>query len=581
MSEKRLNILEGIEKGTSQSYLGAFNKIVNLDIDSVPGAVLPQWKLQQQFPSVTGSTYEARTITADASTDEIISASYPIRTDLKYAQAVRFTTTGTLPAGLAVNTTYYKGNGTTDYRIKVSTSLANLEAGTYVDITDTGTGTHTMTAEIMSLAKKIIPCGNYFVAIDYNDKVWILLSSSYAWSRVAGHGTGSITGLAYWKNYIIIAHSGGNLDALGPIAGLGSVGTWTNAFAAISANSYAPSLIMSNDILYIGGDNDVSSLEEVSTFDPASGATFTFISSALDLPANEDIYSLEQLGSYLMIGTGGTGIGKIYSWDTVSPSFEEPIKTNIPSVSTMIAIDGILYFIDTYWGTIYATNGTSVQKIKDFPESSLGIQQLYRTNPVTIYSGGTSIMRMKDKILFGVGGSYMPGIYSYNIKTGALALEYNVASEYSGSSAVYFYAMCGFDIINFYVSVYDPSIAGTNYDYQIQTLYISNAYKPTTSYFETGLMTVGDKYQPATFRFFEIQCGKELAGGEVITIAYRVNQTDSYTTVGTMSYSSDGAVHSKIIENSSVSGDQIQFKVTITTSGTAQTGPEIKAIYIY
>ena len=94
-------------------------------------------------------------------------------------------------------------------------------------------------------------------------------------------------------------------------------------------------------------------------------------------------------------------------------------------------------------------------------------------------------------------------------------------------------------------------------------------------------MTVGTKYQPATFRFFEIHLGKELASGEAITLYYRVNQTDSYTSIGSVSYTNDGAVHSKIIENSSVSGDQIQFKVVITCGNTATTGPELKAIYIY
>ena len=102
----------------------------------------------------------------------------------------------------------------------------------------------------------------------------------------------------------------------------------------------------------------------------------------------------------------------------------------------------------------------------------------------------------------------------------------------------------------------------------------------TDSYFETGLMTVGTKYQPNTFRFIEVQLGKPLASGEVITLSFRKTMTDSYTSIGTMSYTGDGAIYSKIIENSAVFADQVQFKCVVTVGSSATTGPEIKAIYI-
>lgn len=56
---------------------------------------------------------------------------------------VKFTTTGTLPAGLSTGTYYYLiyQSATT---FKVASSLANALAGTAIDITDTGSGTHTV-----------------------------------------------------------------------------------------------------------------------------------------------------------------------------------------------------------------------------------------------------------------------------------------------------------------------------------------------------------------------------------------------------------------------------------------------------
>lgn len=56
----------------------------------------------------------------------------------------QFTTTGTLPAGLSLATDYWVIK-VDDDTFQVATSLANAEAGTQVDITDQGSGTHTFT----------------------------------------------------------------------------------------------------------------------------------------------------------------------------------------------------------------------------------------------------------------------------------------------------------------------------------------------------------------------------------------------------------------------------------------------------
>ncbi len=58
---------------------------------------------------------------------------------------VQFTTTGTLPAGLSLVTDYYLTELTNGDSWAVATSIGNARAGITIDITDTGTGTHTVT----------------------------------------------------------------------------------------------------------------------------------------------------------------------------------------------------------------------------------------------------------------------------------------------------------------------------------------------------------------------------------------------------------------------------------------------------
>ena len=84
------------------------------------------------------------TFTANAGTDLITYAN-----DFAPFTKVRFTTTTTLPGGLALNTDYWliRQSATTAL---VATSYANAVAGTFVDITDAGTGTHTLTIQMRS-----------------------------------------------------------------------------------------------------------------------------------------------------------------------------------------------------------------------------------------------------------------------------------------------------------------------------------------------------------------------------------------------------------------------------------------------
>lgn len=100
-------------------------------------------------------TETSDTFTADASTDII---SRPQLTNpVARGDGVQLTTTGTLPAGLSLATTYYyipwsptisnaeeDAGQPTGFNGKLATSLANARAGTAINITDAGTGVHTL-----------------------------------------------------------------------------------------------------------------------------------------------------------------------------------------------------------------------------------------------------------------------------------------------------------------------------------------------------------------------------------------------------------------------------------------------------
>ena len=87
--------------------------------------------------TITNTLTTISTFTADAGTDTLTHSAYQL---LPYTK-VRLTTSVTLPAGLAAATDYYVIK-VTDTTCKLATSYANAVAGTQIDITDAGTGTH-------------------------------------------------------------------------------------------------------------------------------------------------------------------------------------------------------------------------------------------------------------------------------------------------------------------------------------------------------------------------------------------------------------------------------------------------------
>jgi hypothetical protein len=79
------------------------------------------------------------TFTVDAGTDTLTHTNI----NLMNYTTVQVSTTTTLPAGLSAATDYFVIK-LTDTTCRLATSYANAVAGTYIDITDTGTGAHTI-----------------------------------------------------------------------------------------------------------------------------------------------------------------------------------------------------------------------------------------------------------------------------------------------------------------------------------------------------------------------------------------------------------------------------------------------------
>jgi len=94
--------------------------------------------------SGVGATYDDfATTDVNVDTEQIT-----VNIDIPTGERIKFTTTGGLPAPLVVGTIYYAIRVDATH-IKVATTLANANAGTAINLTTQGTGTHTVTIYMM------------------------------------------------------------------------------------------------------------------------------------------------------------------------------------------------------------------------------------------------------------------------------------------------------------------------------------------------------------------------------------------------------------------------------------------------
>lgn len=594
-------LLNDFARGDQPSYLGDFKNIQCLDVTSVPGIAFANQKMASMNVGDTAS-YTGRTFTADPSTDTLT----PSLNVFTTGQAVVLTTTGTLPAGLSLATTYYviSAGGAT---IKLASTLNNALSGTQIDITTAGTGTHTITGTELGRIKKIVQnssssTSNYrFFAIDESGKVWVQFQN--IWSHIPGNAAGTGQGLEIWKGYLFAIGSNGVISVYGALTNVGGSASWTATWkTATGSDAFtAPTISGSDDILYIGQGRYISSVEEATApFAPGTGASFTWTDLALTLPNTYRIRCMVENGVDLAIGTWiGTDIAGIFAaglevkkadlffWDRSDTTFRIPVHIQENGVNALISLNNFVYAVCGFEGRIYITNGTSAELFATIPISVMDRQQNVTQH---LYFFPNAITHHRGKILIGVGSGDTTGsatlspqgVYALDPKTGMIVIEQILASGNTG--------MSGTATIGALVSTSEQELlAGIYYDGSqtfhggVNRVIASSARYGTGAFFESGLYSVGSSKEKKTYNVIEFSVGKALNSGEQVRLSFRKASSGSYTTVVTLDSStiiSDGSttkyqMYTPLLDDLT----DVQFKVELICTDIF-TSPELEYVLI-
>ena len=113
--------------------------------------------------------------------------------------------------------------------------------------------------------------------------------------------------------------------------------------------------------------------------------------------------------------------------------------------------------------------------------------------------------------------------------------------------------------------------------YGIDNLTTTKVYTGYTGYFDSPLFSVGSLLQQKTPTEIEFNLARPLRTDEAVRLAYRTDLTASFTTIGTHTFTTAGAVVSVNTNYDFPPCEQIQFRIYLTGDGTS---PELKGVTI-
>lgn len=529
------------ETGIGDSPHLGFGVMRNVNIDASPGAITVSGAATSLFHTAYSATFTGATSDICTAAAGSVPAS---RT------AVKPTTTGTLPAGLTANTVYFIIN-LSDTTFKLATTITLADAGTAVDITDTGSGTHTITTVNPGTINHIIkdPRTDDHFFQDSNGRVWYGNSSgnggklkllknatldnavvgSAALTNAAGNGivlfkqndSGSTHWLLAFRNALIdIIDVYSDADKETP--------SWTNGWdfggtaSDSTLNSGAGSgnrhhaIVGQDDIVYFTDGRYIGTIKEASgsTFAPGTSSTYTGNDQALDTPTNEVLVHLEELGTKIL--AAGSRSNNIYPWDRISDSFDLPIKVPEFNVQRLKNVGNLVYVLAGKTGIIYSTQGTYVKEVKKLPENVVG-----DTLTTSVTWGGVDAY--KGGLLFGASGGTSANRGMYLLyPDGRLVIENQPSSGAGNVTAIN--ADSGLPYIGY----------ASGADYTSTTKYSSlNAVVNSMWY------RVATKTEKGTYSKLEVVTAKSATSGAQIRVGYRENISASFTTLTT--YTADSS----------------------------------------
>ena len=437
----------------------------------------------------------------------------------------------------------------------------------------------TVDAQIKWIVKNSASSANLY-AIDSNGSVYTSANSGTTWTELSDRA-GAGQGLAVWKDYLFVA-TATTIDTYGPLSGTPD---WLEFKTDLDTDSlWHPMLVSKLDgNLYIGAGRYIAKLEENSgqNFADGNAATYTWTPQTdCKLPEDYRVKCLAEQGNNLMIGTWmGTNIydnriADIFPWDGSSATYGNPIQINENGINSMLNIGGNLYISAGIEGIIYKSNGVQAWSIAQIP---LSVADISGGKYIEIYPD--AMMNFKGKLYFGVSSQNVDGMGIYSLsetsKGNIITLEHTISTGTTGgTNPLIIGALLPITRDQFIVGWRD------NTDFGIDLLSKTSYTTDYKGLFDSPLYQVGNYENKRKFNVLEFTLAKELGTNEGIQIQYRINLTDSWTTIGTYTTEEIGTGQTSFIDKELNIPECEQIQIRVAIKGTTTTSEFLRLILL-
>jgi len=266
------------------------------------------------------------------------------------------------------------------------------------------------------------------------------------------------------------------------------------------------------------------------------------VGGGLTVDFNYSIRCLKNLGNWLFIGatSDNSSDARYFLWDKYSEdyNYSRTLKGEDGINAVDIADDGTILIYAGKKGNIYQLTGI------DAPLVPVKTIPLIETNKTAeVYPG--SVCNYQGDNLFGISAGTTVtgerGVYSWtytdiNYPTG-LNFDYAISTATTTGITLQIGALLAPNSTDLFVGWRD----GANYGIDK----IDGTGAQATAKLETLIHDAGQPFRRKHYKNFKIKLAGNLATGEMITVSYKADRASSFTSMGTIDYSVDGAINVK------------------------------------
>ncbi len=229
--------------------------------------------------------------------------------------------------------------------------------------------------------------------------------------------------------------------------------------------------------------------------------------------------------------------------------------------------DGTVLIMAGKQGHIYQLTGldTATVKIKAIP-------RIEKSKTIEVYPG--SMTNYQGAIRFGLSSGTSAtaerGVYSWTSTDKnypkVLNMDYAISTATTTGTTLKIGALLAANTTDLFIGWRDSSSYGVDL--------VDGTGVQAVALYETLVHDAGQPFRIKYYRNFKITLAKALATGEVITLYYKKNR-GSWTSMGTLDYSSDGAIYVKRFKPD-IKARELEIKLAFACSGS--TAPEVDSI---